>query len=61
MHGSEHRLGWGSVLDRSYNQILDTVSCSAVHPVGLETDSKMLMSFGGRPLGMWQLATIPSV
>lgn len=61
MHGSEHRLWWGSILDRSYNQIPDPVSCSVVHPVGLETDSTMLLSFGGRPLGTWQLAIMPSV
>lgn len=60
-HGSEHRLRWGSILDKSYSQLPDLVSCSVVHPVGLELDSKMLMSFGGRPLGTWQLATMPSV
>lgn len=60
-HGSGYRLGWGSILDRSCSQISALVFCSVVHPVGLELDSKMLMSFGGRPLGTWQLATMPSV
>lgn len=40
---------------------IEQISCFVVCPLRVETDVKMLMGFRGWPLGMWQLATMPSV
>lgn len=40
---------------------IEPISWFVVRPLRVETDAKMLMGFRGWPLGMWQLATMPSV